>query len=91
MKIIIIRQQLTSKRAVLPDFCCTKSKSQSLERAIKKQPLPLQVMPKWVEAHPESINTGVQALDQIIVVLLSTSMFVGGFIGFALDNTIPGE
>ena len=48
-------------------------------------------MPKWVEAHPESINTGVQALDQIIVVLLSTSMFVGGFIGFVLDNTIPGE
>ena len=30
-------------------------------------------------------------LDQIIKVLLSTGMFVGGFLGFLLDNTIPGN
>ena len=34
--------------------------------------------------------SGVQEIDQIIVVLLKTSMFVGGFFGFFLDNTIPG-
>lgn len=36
------------------------------------------------------ISTGVPELDQIITVLLTTEMFVGGFIAFALDNTIPG-
>lgn len=33
---------------------------------------------------------GVLELDQVLQVLLTTSMFVGGFIGFVLDNTIPG-
>lgn len=33
---------------------------------------------------------GSPALDQILTVLLSTSMFVGGLAGFVLDNTIPG-
>ncbi|KTF92764.1 hypothetical protein cypCar_00020764 [Cyprinus carpio] len=33
---------------------------------------------------------GVAELDQIITVLLTTEMFVGGFIAFVLDNTIPG-
>lgn len=27
----------------------------------------------------------------MIVVLLSTSMFVGGVVGFLLDNTVPGK
>jgi len=35
--------------------------------------------------------TGVVELDQVLQVLLTTSMFVGGFFGFFLDNTIPGE
>ena len=35
--------------------------------------------------------TGVQELDQILTVLLRTSMFVGGTVGFILDNTIPGK
>lgn len=34
---------------------------------------------------------GVQELDQILTVLLSTEMFVGGFLAFCLDNTIPGN
>ena len=34
---------------------------------------------------------GVQTIDNICQVLLSTSMFVGGMIGMFLDNTIPGE
>ena len=33
---------------------------------------------------------GSDIVDQIITVLLSTSMFVGGTMGFILDNTIPG-
>ncbi|XP_044077420.1 solute carrier family 23 member 1 isoform X3 [Siniperca chuatsi] len=34
---------------------------------------------------------GLAELDQILTVLLSTEMFVGGFLGFCLDNTIPGS
>lgn len=37
-----------------------------------------------------SESTCVPELDQIIKVLFETSMFVGGFLGFFLDNTIPG-
>lgn len=29
-------------------------------------------------------------LDQVITILLNTSMLVGGIFGFILDNTIPG-
>lgn len=29
-------------------------------------------------------------MDQVLRVLLSTSMFVGGFVGIFLDNTVPG-
>ncbi|XP_071960294.1 solute carrier family 23 member 2-like [Antedon mediterranea] len=47
-------------------------------------------LPWWFADNPGIIQTGVDELDQIITVLLSTSMFVGGFIGFLLDNTIPG-
>lgn len=37
------------------------------------------------------ISTTLPMLDQVLSVLLSTPMFVGGFLGFFLDNTIPGE
>lgn len=36
-------------------------------------------------------GVGVPELDQILTVLLSTEMFVGGFLAFCLDNTIPGN
>ena len=56
---------------------------------------PLQVLPQWVkkqrEAAGELVLTSVAELDQIIIVLLETSMFVGGVLGFFLDNTIPGS
>lgn len=48
------------------------------------------VIPTWVEAHPESINTGSEVADQILEVLLTTSMFIALTMGFILDNTIPG-
>ena len=35
--------------------------------------------------------SGSDVVDQILSVLLSTSMFVGGVIGFVLDVTIPGK
>lgn len=36
------------------------------------------------------IDTGNNELDQVIKVLLGTAMFVGGFVGCLLDNTVPG-
>ncbi|XP_041531546.1 solute carrier family 23 member 1-like [Microtus oregoni] len=48
------------------------------------------VIPNWVSENPEKLQTGVLQLDQVIQVLLTTGMFVGGFLGFVLDNTIPG-
>ena len=37
------------------------------------------------------ILTGSEVVDQILSVLLSTHMFVGGVVAFILDNTIPGN
>ncbi|XP_054985358.1 solute carrier family 23 member 1-like [Sorex araneus] len=48
-------------------------------------------IPNWVNKHPEKLHTGILQLDQVIQVLLTTGMFVGGFLGFVLDNTIPGS
>lgn len=35
--------------------------------------------------------SGVTELDQVLRILLTTNMFVGGFLGCVLDNTIPGK
>uniref|UniRef100_A0A3Q2XFR1 Si:dkey-106n21.1 n=1 Tax=Haplochromis burtoni TaxID=8153 RepID=A0A3Q2XFR1_HAPBU len=43
------------------------------------------VLPTWFQSNP-----GIKELDQLIVVLFTTHMFIGGFFGFILDNTIPG-
>ena len=51
----------------------------------------LQMMPSWIKSNPGAIATGSEIFDQIIRVLLETSMFVSGFLGFLLDNTVPGE
>ncbi|KAK8736780.1 hypothetical protein OTU49_004642 [Cherax quadricarinatus] len=45
---------------------------------------------KWMEANPGMIQTGEPSVNQILTVLLQTSMFVGGLLGILLDNTIPG-
>ena len=47
-------------------------------------------VPEWMKANPGVIQTSVTGLDQIITVLLQTSMLVGGFLAFFFDNTIPG-
>ncbi|KAF3706150.1 Solute carrier family 23 member 2 [Channa argus] len=48
------------------------------------------VLPAWFHSNPGIIDTGIKELDQVIVVLFTTHMFIGGFFGFVLDNTIPG-
>uniref|UniRef100_A0AAR2KFK5 Uncharacterized protein n=1 Tax=Pygocentrus nattereri TaxID=42514 RepID=A0AAR2KFK5_PYGNA len=48
------------------------------------------VLPTWFHSNPDVINTGITELDQLIMVLFTTHMFIGGFFGFVLDNTIPG-
>lgn len=37
------------------------------------------------------ICTGIVEIDQVLNVLLTTAMFVGGSVAFILDNTIPGK
>ncbi|KAG7260707.1 hypothetical protein CRUP_005384 [Coryphaenoides rupestris] len=49
------------------------------------------VLPTWFNSNPGAIDTGVKELDQVILVLFTTHMFIGGFLGFVLDNTIPGQ
>ncbi len=44
-----------------------------------------------MKANPGAINSGSQIFDQIVTVLMSTSMFTAGVLGFFLDNTIPGK
>lgn len=48
-------------------------------------------IPGYIKENPDSINTGNDTFDQVVVVLLETSMFVGGVVGFFLDNTVPGS
>ncbi|XP_016117861.1 solute carrier family 23 member 2-like [Sinocyclocheilus grahami] len=48
------------------------------------------VLPTWFHSNPGTINTGIKELDQLIMILFTTHMFIGGFFGFVLDNTIPG-
>ncbi|KAA8583371.1 hypothetical protein FQN60_015917 [Etheostoma spectabile] len=48
------------------------------------------VIPNWILKNPDFLETGVKEVDQVLRILLTTHMFVGGFLGFFLDNTIPG-
>ncbi|XP_075790522.1 solute carrier family 23 member 1-like isoform X4 [Pelodiscus sinensis] len=48
-------------------------------------------IPSWVTKNSQVLETGILQLDQVIRVLLTTGMFVGGFLAFVLDNTIPGS
>jgi nucleobase transporter 1/2 len=50
------------------------------------------VISKWMQKNSTAIQLGegYEILSQVITVMLSTSMFVSGFLGFFLDNTVPG-
>lgn len=50
-----------------------------------------QALPKWMIANPNVIQTGSSVLDNVLTVLLSTSILVGGLLGCLLDNLIPGK
>lgn len=53
----------------------------------------------FTNRHFQSVNepfcflsfSGIVGVDQVLNVLLTTAMFVGGSVAFILDNTIPGE
>ncbi|KAI0243339.1 Solute carrier family 23 member 1 [Lamellibrachia satsuma] len=47
-------------------------------------------VPQWVSTHTDSIDLGNAAVSQAAIILLRTSMIVGGVIAFILDNAIPG-
>ncbi|XP_072486548.1 solute carrier family 23 member 1 isoform X2 [Notamacropus eugenii] len=49
------------------------------------------MLPNYLDSNPTAINTGVPEVDQILTVLLTTEMFVGGCLAFILDNTVPGS
>ena len=49
------------------------------------------MLPGWLAENPDAIQTGSLALDQLLQVLLGTSMVLAFLIGFILDNTIPGD
>ena len=51
----------------------------------------LQAFPKWMESTGYQVNTSSNEFNQVITVLLKTSMFLAGAIGCFLDNTIPGK
>ncbi|XP_059378472.1 solute carrier family 23 member 2-like isoform X2 [Carassius carassius] len=46
------------------------------------------VLPSYLKENP--LVTGIVQIDQVLNVLLTTAMFVGGSVAFVLDNTIPG-
>ncbi|XP_045432266.1 solute carrier family 23 member 1 isoform X3 [Pipistrellus kuhlii] len=48
-------------------------------------------LPNYLDSNPGAINTGIPEVDQILTVLLTTEMFVGGCLAFLLDNTVPGS
>ncbi|XP_072051815.1 solute carrier family 23 member 1-like [Amphiura filiformis] len=47
-------------------------------------------IPLWLSKHPHAIQTGSSELDSILTICFVNDVFVGGMIGFFLDNTIPG-
>ncbi|KAM7355135.1 solute carrier family 23 member 2-like isoform 2-T2 [Cochliomyia hominivorax] len=49
------------------------------------------VLCKWMQAHPEVLDTGDETLNSTLSVLLGTTIVVGGVLGCILDNIIPGS
>lgn len=50
------------------------------------------ILPSRMKLSPHGVPlSGVKEVDHVLHILLTTNMFVGGFLGFFLDNTIPGR
>ncbi|XP_039249475.1 solute carrier family 23 member 1-like [Styela clava] len=47
-------------------------------------------LPNWVSSNENLLDTGIVELNQVVLVLLKTGMFISGLVAFILDNTIPG-
>lgn len=47
-------------------------------------------LPHYTNNHPNAVQTGVPEIDQILTVLMKTSMAIGCISALILDNTIPG-
>ncbi|XP_041368055.1 solute carrier family 23 member 1-like isoform X2 [Gigantopelta aegis] len=48
------------------------------------------LIPSWIETKPEQLDTGNEAANRILRMLLSSTIFVGGCVACFLDNTVPG-
>ncbi|XP_013420342.1 solute carrier family 23 member 1 isoform X1 [Lingula anatina] len=48
------------------------------------------VVSEWVKKHTDAIDTGSPEVDQMLIVLCTTPMFLCGVLAFILDNTVPG-
>ncbi|KAL4240898.1 hypothetical protein ACF0H5_001680 [Mactra antiquata] len=48
------------------------------------------MLPRYIAQNPGCVQTGNEEVDRVLTVLMSTAMFVGGVVGFILDNTVPG-
>ncbi|XP_013379943.1 solute carrier family 23 member 2-like [Lingula anatina] len=48
------------------------------------------LVPYWMRKNPTAVRTGVNEIDQLFAVFLTTPMFISGLLGFFLDNTVPG-
>ena len=48
-------------------------------------------VPKWVANNREQVTTGISSLDQVLQVLLTTNMFLGGTFCMLLDLFLPGS
>ncbi|XP_013379942.1 solute carrier family 23 member 2 [Lingula anatina] len=47
------------------------------------------LVPYWMKKNPTAVRTGVNEIDQLFTVFLTTPMFISGLLGFFLDNTVP--
>ncbi|XP_053519925.1 solute carrier family 23 member 3 isoform X3 [Artibeus jamaicensis] len=48
------------------------------------------LMPRWLRGAPDLLSTGWSPLDVLLHSLLTEPIFLGGFLGFLLENTISG-
>lgn len=50
-----------------------------------------QTVSQWMQDNTDYINTGVDVLDNVLTVILSTSILIAGVVGCLLDNLLPGR
>ncbi|KAL8561158.1 hypothetical protein ACOMHN_054529 [Nucella lapillus] len=48
------------------------------------------MIPFWLTKRPDAIHTGSERADNIVKILLSNPVFIGGCLACFMDNTVPG-